>query len=70
MRARKNHGSKKAPKGERAGTRIGRQAFAAISAVEGVRLTSEMKQRAAEFDRQGLTTAERVRAIIAIHRKG
>jgi hypothetical protein len=66
MRARKDHGSKKAAKGER----IGRQAFAAISAVEGIRLTSEMKQHAAEFDRRGLTTAERVREIIAIHRKG
>jgi hypothetical protein len=70
MRARKDHGSKKAADGKRVGTRIGRHAFAAISAVEGIRLTPEMKQRAAEFDRRGLTTAERVRAIIAIHRKG
>jgi hypothetical protein len=70
MRAAKDHGSKTAAKGKRVGTRIGREAFAAISAVEGIRLTAEMKRRAAEFDRRGLTTAERVRAIIAIHRKG
>jgi hypothetical protein len=56
--------------GKPIGTRIGRQAFAAISAVEGIRLTAEMKRRTAEFDRKGLSTAERVRAIVAIHRKG
>jgi hypothetical protein len=62
--------SRKAPKGKPIGTRIGRKAFAAISAVEGIRLTPEMKRRAGEFDRKGLTTAERVRAIVAVHRKG
>ncbi len=66
MRARKNHGSKTAAKGKR----VGRQAFAAISAVEGIRLTSEMKQRAAEFDRKGMSGEERRRAIIRAHRKG
>ena len=66
--------SRKAPKGKPIGkpigTRIGRKAFAAISAAEGIRLTPEMKRRAAEFDRKGLTAPERVRAIVAIHRKG
>jgi hypothetical protein len=66
MRARKDHSSKKTAKGER----IGRQAFAAISAVEGIRLTSEMKQRAAEFDHKGRSGEERRRAIIRAHRKG
>jgi hypothetical protein len=29
-----------------------------------------MKRRIAAFDRQGLTSDERVRAIVAAHRKG
>jgi hypothetical protein len=70
MKERKVSDARKAAKGKPVGTRIGRQAFAAISAVEGIRLTAEMKRRTAEFDRKGLTTAERVRAIVAIHRKG
>jgi hypothetical protein len=69
MKARKRSGLPRAGKDKPVGTRIGRQAFAAISAVEGIRLTPEMKRRAAEFDRKGLTAAERVRAIVAIHRK-
>ena len=68
MKTRNGANARRAAQGRPAGTRIGRQAFAAISAVEGIRLTAEMKQRIAEFDRQGLTTAERVRAIVAIHR--
>jgi hypothetical protein len=59
-----------AANGKPSGTRIGRHAFAAISAVEGIRLTAAMKRRTAEFDRKGLTTAERIRAIVAVHRKG
>jgi hypothetical protein len=70
MKARKGSSSRGAAKDKLGGTRIGRRAFAAISAVEGIRLTAEMKRRAAEFDRKGLTTAERVRAVVAIHRKG
>lgn len=57
-------------KGNAAGARIGRKAFAKISAVEGIRLTPEMKRRATEFDRKGLSPEERVRAIVATHRKG
>jgi hypothetical protein len=49
---------------------IGRVRFAAISAVEGIRLTAEMERRVAEFDRKRLTPEERVRAIVAAHRKG
>jgi len=70
MRARKNQGSQMAAKSKRVGTRIGRQAFAAISAVEGIRLASEMKQRAADFDRKGMSGEERRRAIIRAYRKG
>jgi hypothetical protein len=56
--------------GKAAGMTIGRKAFAKISAVEGIRLTPAMKARAAEFDRKGLSPEERVRAIVAAHRKG
>jgi hypothetical protein len=49
---------------------IGRERFAAISAVEGIRLTPEMERRVAEFDRKGLSPAERIGAIVAAHRKG
>jgi hypothetical protein len=52
------------------GVIIGRERFAKISAVEGIELTPPMKQRAAEFDRRKLTPAQRIRAIVAAHRKG
>lgn len=53
-----------------AGATIGRKAFAKISAAEGIRLTPEMKRRAGKFDRKGLSPEERIRAIMATHRKG
>jgi hypothetical protein len=56
--------------GKAAANTIGRKAFAKISAVEGIHLTPAMKRRAAEFDRKGLSAEERVRAIVATHRKG
>lgn len=43
---------------------LGREEFAKISEVEGFRLSDDMKQAMAEFDRQGLSHAERRRAII------
>jgi len=43
---------------------LGRDSFAKISAVEGIRLTREMKQDFREFDRKGLSAAERRRAIV------
>ena len=49
---------------------IGRERFAAISAVEGIKLTPEMERRVAEFDRKELKPEERIRAIVAVHRKG
>jgi hypothetical protein len=60
----------KTKKAKAIGTKIGRDAFATISAVEGMQLTPAMKRRAAEFDRKGLSTEERVRAVIAVQRKG
>ena len=44
---------------------IGRDAFAKISAVEGIHLTDEAREAFAEFDRRKLTPEERRRAIIA-----
>ena len=52
------------------GMTIGRKRFAAISAVEGIKLTPEMERRAAELNRKGLTPEERIRVIVSAHRKG
>jgi hypothetical protein len=49
---------------------IGRDRFAKISAVEGMKLSDSAKKRAADFDRKQLSPEERIRAIIAAHRKG
>lgn len=54
----------------RRGVTLGRERFGKISAVEGIVLTRDMKQRAAEFDRQGLSAEERRRSIVSAHRKG
>jgi hypothetical protein len=70
MKSRKVPVSRGAAKGKPVRTRIGRQAFAAISAVEGIELSPAAKKRAAEFDRLGLSPEERIRRIVAIHRKG
>jgi hypothetical protein len=48
---------------------LGRERFAQISAVEGIRPTAAMKRRAAEFETKGLSAAERRREIIRIYRK-
>jgi DUF1009 family protein len=49
---------------------IGRQRFAKISAVEGIKPTSAMKKRVAQFDRDGLSASERRREIIKAYKKG
>jgi len=48
---------------------IGRDRFAKIAEVEGVRLTAEMKKRASEAETKGLTAEEYRRSIIRNHRK-
>jgi hypothetical protein len=61
------------PNRRRSGVRgvvIGRERFAKISAIEGIELSPAAKKRAAEFDRLGLSPEERIRRILAIHRKG
>jgi len=64
--------SSSAPTGGRVSGSItlGRERFAKISAVEGIKLTADMKKRAAEFDRLGLSAGERRRSIISTYRKG
>jgi hypothetical protein len=56
---------KQASRGKpRQGEVIGLARFEKISAVEGIRLSDEMKRTFAEFDRRGLTSAQRRRAIL------
>lgn len=43
---------------------IGRDGFAKISVVEGLRLSCEMKQDLIDFDRKGLSDCERGQAIV------
>jgi len=49
---------------------IGRERFAKISAVEGIKPSAAMRKRVAQFDREGLSPAERRREIIKAHKKG
>lgn len=49
---------------------IGRERFAKISAVEGIKPSAAMRKRAAQFDRQGLSAAERRFEIIKAYKKG
>jgi hypothetical protein len=50
---------------------LGRDRFAKISAIEGITPSKEAKARARDFDRRGLTPAERRNAIIdAFRSKG
>jgi hypothetical protein len=48
-----------------AGFTLGRERFAQISAVEGIALTPAMRAELERFDREGLSAAERRRAILA-----
>ena len=50
--------------------RIGRDRFAKISAVEGIKPSTAMKRRVARFERDGLTATERRREIIKVYQKG
>jgi hypothetical protein len=43
---------------------VGREQFAKISEVEGIRFTDEMKEAMADFDRRKLSHEARRRAII------
>lgn len=48
---------------------LGSKRFAKISAVEGIKRTPAMKKRAAEFDKKGLSTAERRQELFKVYRK-
>jgi hypothetical protein len=67
MARRGNKSSDK--KGAAATFVLGRDRFAKISAVEGIALTPAMQERAREFDRLGLSPAERRREILKIYRE-
>ena len=58
------------PGAGKAGFTLGRSGFGKISAVEGIRLSREMEQRFRDFDRQGLSAAERRKAIARTYAKG
>jgi hypothetical protein len=49
---------------------IGRDSFAKISAVEGIRLTPAMKKRATDAERKGLSAEEYCQTIVRSYRKG
>lgn len=49
---------------------LGRERFAQISAVEGIKPTAAMKKRASEFEVRGLSATEKRREIIKAYRKG
>ena len=65
----KKRGSQPNRRRSTSGVILGRERFAKISAVEGIELTPRMKQRAAEFDRRGLSAEERRRSIVRAYRK-
>lgn len=48
---------------------IGRERFAQISAVEGIKLSGAMKKRISDSDRKNLSAADRREAIIRAYRK-
>lgn len=58
------------PGNAKAGFTLGRRGFARISAVEGIRLSSDMEERFREFDRQDLSASERRKAIARAFAKG
>ncbi len=61
--------SKKVSRQSKPDVMIGARRFAKISAVEGITLTGEMRTRAAEFDRKGMSAEERRRSIMRAYRK-
>jgi hypothetical protein len=65
------------PKVKRSGTKakkkggfvVGRASFGKISAVEGIRLTPTMQERAADAERKGLSAEEYRQTIARSYRK-
>jgi hypothetical protein len=70
----KKRSPRKTTRGKATGTKreertIGRDRFAKISEVEGIRLSKAMTARVRVFDRRGSSAEERRTAIIAVYRK-
>ncbi|KIZ45662.1 hypothetical protein OO17_07595 [Rhodopseudomonas palustris] len=63
-------GKSGARKVAKAGFVLGHARFSKISAVEGIRLSPAMKERAADAKQQGLSADEYRRTIVQSHRKG
>jgi hypothetical protein len=61
--------TKKPRKQAAKGHTIGRAGFAKISAVEGIRLTTEMTADFREFEQKGLSPEERRKAIVGKYGK-
>jgi hypothetical protein len=53
----------------RKGRVLGRERFGKISEVEGIHLSGSMKRAFAEFDRKGMSAAERRRDIIGRYKR-
>ena len=51
------------PGAAKVGFTLGRRGFAKISAVEGIRLSSEMETRFQDFDREGPSASDRRKVI-------
>lgn len=69
MTKKKNASTSKVGRKQKTDVVIGARSFAKISAVEGIVLTREMRTRAAEFDRKGMSAEERRRSIVRAYRK-
>jgi len=54
----------------KSGFTLGREGFAKISAVEGIRLGADMERRFREFDRQELSAGDRRKIIARAFAKG
>ena len=68
-RAKKGNAAKLKRPTKARGVTLGLTGFAKISAVEGITLRTSTRKMFADFDRRGLSPAERRRAIFEKHAK-
>ena len=68
-RAKKGQAAKAKGAAKGRGVTLGLAGFAKISAVEGITLRTSTRKMFADFDRRGLSPAERRRAIFEKHAK-
>jgi len=63
-------GKKSTKKGSKTGSFVlGSKRFAKISAVEGITKTPAMRKRGEDFEKRGLSTAERRQELLKAYRK-